>query len=103
MRRSIHFGTQTIDNALKAVGLTNDQAIEALGINGRTWYRWKRAGAIPVERITDVVLLLRLPEPADLPAGVPRIGWMIQRDMADRFERIEEALGLEPQDAPRSE
>lgn len=103
-RRNVYFGTEVLDNARRRLGLTNDQVWTELGIGESTWMRWKREGAIPLERLTEAVLLLELPEPDGLSPDVPRNAWQLLRsgqqvaeglaNVDARLRRIEEALGI---------
>jgi hypothetical protein len=74
-RRNVYFGTEVLDKARKRQGLTNVQVWEELGVGETTWMRWKRDGTIPIERLTDAVLLLELPKPKNLDGDLPLTAW----------------------------
>jgi hypothetical protein len=74
-RKSVYFGTEALDKARLRLGLTNQDVWEELGIGETTWMRWKRDGSIPIERLTDAVLLLELPKPKNMDGETPLTAW----------------------------
>lgn len=104
MRRVVFFDEGALDRARREHGLTNDQVVEQLGVSETTWMRWKRENAVPIERVTDVVLLLGLDEPEGMAEDVPRTPWVILRGIEGvlaGLHRIEERLPRAP-DEPQS-
>ena len=87
MRKTrVHFGKDTLERARQKADLTPKQIQDALDISSSTWSRWKKDGDVPLGYVTDLVLLLGLPKPPDLPPGVPTAGW-------ETLERLDEVLG----------
>lgn len=84
-RKNVYFGGEALDDARRKHGLTNQQVWEELGVGETTWMRWKREGYVPIEQVTNVVLLLGLPMPKGMPDDTPRTAWVVLQ----KLERIE--------------
>ena len=94
-RKSVYFGSEVIDKARKRLGMTNEEVWEELGVGETTWMRWKRSGNIPVERLTDVVLLLELPKPKGMDGDIPLTAWKMLTagtEATETLEKIEAGL-----------
>jgi len=88
-RKSVYFGGEVLDKARKRLGMTNEEVWEELGVGETTWMRWKRDGAVPVERLTDVVLLLELPMPKGMDGDIPLTAWKMLTAGTEATEALE--------------
>lgn len=96
----VKFETTVINGALERASMTNEQAASELRVPMSTWYRWKRDG-VPAEHVTQLVLLLDLPQPLHLEPETPRAGWAmlsLLRSLAERMDEVERRL--DDRDAP---
>lgn len=114
-RLSVSFPPGTLKDACEQLGLTSREIRFEMGISESTWARWKETDRIPIERLTDVVLMFELDEPEGLENWIPRIAWRYLaavrqatgdlEELLRRIGRIEDRLGIPPdddRDAPRS-
>lgn len=53
-------GTQRIQDAQSAVGLSNEAVARKIPVSEKTWRRWKKAGEIPTASLPAVARALRL-------------------------------------------
>lgn len=100
----VYFGRDMLEQALKEADLSPKQVQAKLRISSSTWNRWLKDGHMPLGYVTDLVLLLGLPEPEDLPPEVPDAGWQVvdrlersvaqQKELLERVAQIESHLGL---------
>lgn len=94
-RKSVYFGGEVLDKARLRLGLTNQDVWEELGVGETTWMRWKRDGSVPMERLTEVVLLLELPRPKGIDDDVPLTAWKMLTagtEATETLEKIEAGL-----------
>lgn len=115
VRKGVRIGTDTLQTAQDATGLSNERLARELHVSTKTWERWKKAGEVPVYHLDDVARELslqierpegprvRLPEPQtqmlqELAADVREL-LAESREALDRLERIESMLA--PDEARR--
>lgn len=93
-QRTVPVDRAQIDAAIAQAGLSHSAVARELVVPLRTWMRWMEKGEIPAGHITNVALLLGLPEP-DAGVNVPRTPWVVLRrveDLVDRLDLVEEQL-----------
>ncbi len=95
-----------ITAALEKAGLNHSSAARALKVPLRTWMAWMEKGRMPTGHMTNVALLLGLPEPEG-EINSPRTPWVILRrveDLVARLDLVEEQIRQvrDARDHPRS-
>lgn len=103
-----HLGTQRLQDAQDAVGLSNEAIARKVHISEKTWRRWKTAGKIPTASLPAVAAVLRLEispddELAELHSALAEVRQGLEEihDVKSAVARIE-ALLLERAKSPRS-
>ena len=87
-KKAIPFDRQVVTAAIAQAELSHSAVARELGVPLRTWMRWMEKGAIPAGYVTDVVLLLGLPEPPE-EVDVPRTPWLVLRKLEEVVARVE--------------
>lgn len=93
-------GTQRLQEAQDAVGLSNEAVARLIPCSEKTWRRWKEAGEVPTASLPAVARALRLRlnreelPPLEMPMNGDHATATLRenRDVLDRLDRIEEML-----------
>lgn len=87
--RSVKISKDALDRAARKQGwATNGQAAAGVGVSESSWMRWRRAGAIPEDRITDVALRLGMPPPRGL-REPQRMAWDIKETLSSLLREVQ--------------
>lgn len=103
MAEKTHIGAARIEEAQKAVGLSNEAIARRIPVSEKTWRRWKQAGDIPTAALRTVAAALRLDLHELNPNGDSPVGATAQQVSVEQFEelsgKVDRILALlEPED-----
>jgi hypothetical protein len=60
VRKGVIVGTEPLQAAQDATGLSNERLARELHVSSKTWERWKKAGEVPSYYIDEIARVLRL-------------------------------------------